>query len=371
MNENEIIFDDKEESNETDELESKSVPEERKLFTQAYDKSVYDLVRMISEKDIILNPHYQREYVWDDKRASLLVESIILNVPIPVVYVSQEEDDKWNVIDGLQRLNSLFRFFERDFKLKGLEVLTELNNEDIKTMNPKSLRILKNGLIRVIMISSDSDPNIKYDVFMRLNRGSVKLSEQELRNCLYRGEYNDLLKELRKNSKFKEILNIKTNHPRMNDIELIERFFAMHDDWDNNAFVMKTYRKQIKRFLNEHMYKMMKINQKKVSELQTLFEDTVTKVYTVFGPNAFRRIDTNDIFESNLNRALMDCIMVSFTYYNKDDINSKSTQIKDLLKNTLANDKEFLESITKSTWNTKAVNYRMKKWSEKLSEIMN
>src|ERR1700759_690320 len=94
----------------------------RKISTQAYDKSVSDIVRMIEDGDINLNPEYQRNYIWDNKKASMLIESIILNVPIPVVYVSQEEDDSWTVIDGLQRLNSLKRYFDRDFKLSGLEI---------------------------------------------------------------------------------------------------------------------------------------------------------------------------------------------------------------------------------------------------------
>ena len=87
----------------------------RKLTTQAYDKSVSDVVRMISEKELILDPDYQRNYVWDNKKASKLIESIILNVPIPVIYVSEEQDSSWSVIDGLQRLNSLKRFFDGKF----------------------------------------------------------------------------------------------------------------------------------------------------------------------------------------------------------------------------------------------------------------
>ena len=96
------------------------IPQEvRKITTQAYDKSVADIVRMIDDKDIRLDPDYQRNYVWDNKKASMLIESIILNVPIPVIYVSQEDDDSWSVIDGLQRLYSLKRFFDGKFKLSG------------------------------------------------------------------------------------------------------------------------------------------------------------------------------------------------------------------------------------------------------------
>ena len=116
------------------------IPKEvRKITTQAYDKSVSDIVRMIEDKDIRLDPEYQRNYVWDNKKASMLIESIILNVPIPVIYVSQEEDDSWSVIDGLQRLSSLKRFFDGKFKLSGLEILSDLNKSDINTLNTKAL----------------------------------------------------------------------------------------------------------------------------------------------------------------------------------------------------------------------------------------
>src|SRR5437879_584410 len=100
---------------------------DRNLRTQAYDMSISDIVTKINDGDIVLDPDYQRNYVWDDKRASLLVESILLNVPIPVIYVAEDDDGKWDVVDGLQRLNSLKRFFGNEFKLKGLGVLDELN----------------------------------------------------------------------------------------------------------------------------------------------------------------------------------------------------------------------------------------------------
>ena len=111
--------------------------------TQAYDKSISDVVAMIEAGDIVLDPDYQRSYVWDNKKASLLIESILLNVPIPVIYVAEDEDSRWNVVDGLQRLNSLRRFFAKEFKLRGLEVLQELNGSNYESLNPKAGRILR------------------------------------------------------------------------------------------------------------------------------------------------------------------------------------------------------------------------------------
>ncbi|OQY44649.1 MAG: hypothetical protein B6242_12260, partial [Anaerolineaceae bacterium 4572_78] len=100
---------------------------ERYLLTQAYDFSVSELVNKVAKEDIILTPEYQRGYVWDNKKASLLIESLLLNVPIPVIYMSEEKDGTWSVVDGLQRLYSLQRFFNNELKLIGLDVLQELN----------------------------------------------------------------------------------------------------------------------------------------------------------------------------------------------------------------------------------------------------
>ena len=124
--------------------------EERKLVTQAYDKSVKDMVDMIRSEDVILNPEYQRHYVWDTKKASLFIESILLNVPLPIIYLSEDKDGKWNVIDGLQRLNTVRRYLGGEFKLRGLEVLQELNGSSYVTLNTKAQRILRNGILRII-----------------------------------------------------------------------------------------------------------------------------------------------------------------------------------------------------------------------------
>ena len=115
-----------EDENNEDAVTIDEIPtEQRNLRTQAYDKSISDIINMLNNGDIILDPDYQRKYIWDNKTASVLVESILLNVPIPVIYVAEDEDSRWNVVDGLQRLNSLKRFFDNEFKLRGLEVLQE------------------------------------------------------------------------------------------------------------------------------------------------------------------------------------------------------------------------------------------------------
>lgn len=347
------------------------IPKEvRKINTQAYDKSVIDLVRMIEDKDIVLDPDFQRNYVWDNKKASLLIESIILNVPIPVVYVSQGEDDTWTVIDGLQRLWSLKRFFDGKFKLTGLEILTELNKQDISSLNSKAVRMLKNGLLRVIMITHDSNEDIKYDVFMRLNTGSVHLTEQELRNCLYKGSFNRLLKDLTSNEHWLSLLGINEPHKRMADREMILRFFALYNNWNSELGLVSNYRGRMKNFLNDFMKNNQNIPHDTVTSFKELFEATVNNVLEVFGENAFRTLEEDAIQERTINRAVMDIIMVSMAEYPTEIILSKKDLIRESFYETIKNNKTFKDSLLIATSDTKALNNRLSIWSKIISRIM-
>ena len=353
-----------EESSEVQEIPA----EERKLRLQAYDKSVSDLVSMVNRGDIILNPEYQRNYVWDNKKASLLVESILLNIPIPVIYASEEEDSSWNIVDGLQRLNALNRYYYDKFKLSGLEVLKELNGLKYSDLNTKARRMLDNGIIRVILIFNDSNPEIKYDIFMRLNTGSVKLNEQELRNCLYRGKLNDLIKRLTKNLKFLNILGLKAPHKRMNDCELILRYFSFSENYDIINNKLSNYKGAIKPYLNLFMKNQENCDDKKIEELENKFNDTINKVYEVFGANAFRKWN-NDGFEKKLNRAIMDVIMIGFEKYSFEEVKDKKDKIVELYKSVLK-DQEFALSVTQATSDTKAIEKRMKIWIDNLESII-
>lgn len=346
------------------------IPQEvRKITTQAYDKSVSDIIRMIDEKEIRLDPDYQRNYVWDNKKASMLVESIVLNVPIPVIYVNQEKDDTWSVIDGLQRLYSLKRFFDGKFKLSGLEILSELNRQDINTLNPKALRILRNGLLRVIMITHNSNEEIKYDVFMRLNTGSVHLTEQELRNCLYRGSLNKLLKEMSLNEMWQTLLGLKAPHKRMADRELALRFLCISQGWDAGTQELSGYKGRMKSFLNSFMGTHKNIDNKTYIEWKQIFDDTVTKVFEIYGVDAFKRSGKGGIREKSINRALMDIIMLSSSQHSLAELMDKKEQINERLYELILSDEKFRDSIKIGTSDTKVITSRLSQWCNEVNRI--
>lgn len=345
------------------------IPHEvRNLTTQAYDKSVSDIVRMIADKDLVLDPDYQRNYVWDNKKASKLVESIILNVPIPVIYVSEEKDSSWSVIDGLQRLNSLKRFFDGKFKLSGLEILYELNKCDFKSLPAKASRMLKNGLLRIVMVTADSNDDIKYDIFMRLNTGAVHLNEQELRNCLYRGRLNTFLQEEAKNSQWLSLLGLKEPHKRMADRELLLRFLTLSVNWERSTGEIKGYKGNMKSYMNGFM-KMYQHETGCLNYFRSLCDETIDKVYEVYGEDAFRRVN-EDGTVTPINRAIMDAVMIASIPYKKTELLAKKGQIQARLFNELNDNTEFRLSTLTSTSDTKVMKSRISYWCDVIDDLM-
>lgn len=350
-------------------LHAMEIPHEvRNLTTQAYDKSVSDIVRMISDKDLVLDPDYQRNYVWDNKKASKLIESIILNVPIPVIYVSEEKDSSWSVIDGLQRLNSLKRFFDGKFKLSGLEILYELNKCDFKSLPAKASRMLKNGLLRIVMVTADSNDDIKYDIFMRLNTGAVHLNEQELRNCLYRGKLNTFLQEEAKNPQWLAMLGLKEPHKRMSDRELLLRFLTLSVNWDRDAREVRGYKGNMKSFMNGFMKDHQQDNGN-INYFKTLCDETIDKVFSVYGVDAFRRLN-EDGTVTPINRAIMDAVMIASIPYSKEKLLSKKVEIQNRLFSELNDNTEFRLSTLNSTSDTKVMKFRISYWCKAIDDLV-
>lgn len=346
-------------------------PENRVLRTQAYDKAVSDLVGMVDSQDIILDPDYQRNYVWDNKKASLLVESFLLNVPIPIIYVSEEPDGKWSVVDGLQRLTSLRRFFSDEFKLSGLEVFQELNGMSFSRLPPKAQRTLRNGILRIIVILQESHPDIKYDIFQRLNRGSIKLNEQELRNCLYRGSLTTAIRDARSEGLYQEVLGLKEPHKRFYDGELILRSLVMAEGFDPESGTIPSYPNKMKSFLNDYMEANKNISKKEIDEKMNRLLLTMNRIKDVFGAPAFRRYvpetGQNDV---RLNRALMDAIVATFWRLTDKQANLHAVAIRGLNAELVAKDKQFADALIYGTSDKKKLEYRVKTFYAAVTKLI-
>ena len=367
MNEEEKLeFEDQEE-----EQPIEILPKERRVYSDKPDRSIFELYRQYQKGNLELRPAFQRLQVWDNSKSSRLIESVLLEVPIPVIYLSEEPDSKYSVIDGQQRLNAFIEFLENNLKLSGLTILTELNGKIFQDI-PKNLQDkFENSTIRIIEIRKESHPDVKFEIFERLNTGAVQLNAQELRNCIYRGRYNDLLEELSKDKDFQFLLGIKGPHYRMYDRELILRFFAFYRNTHLN------YNPPMKRFLNNEMKKYQNIDEEEAKKLRKNFRKSVRLSKTVLGDKSFRRFiqgtirDPNGKWESNkINKALFDIVMYGFTRYEENQVVPHSDSIREELINIMTHDSNFLDTISTYTDNKDKIQIRFDKWLSALTEIV-
>jgi len=285
-----------------DESEEELIPYQYSITSYGADYPVDGLVKRLKNQDIIIPP-FQREYIWSIDRASRFVESLLLGLPVPAIFLSKERaSQKLLVIDGQQRLRSLQYFYEGVFKpTKTAFNLTSVQKNFLgkgyETLEPESRRRLDDAIIHAIIVRQDEpseDESSIYYLFERINTGGMQLSPQEIRACIYHGTLCDILRDLNGHQEWRKLIGAVSK--RMRDQELILRFFALYEEAD-------TYKKPMKEFLNTYMAKKRKIDRSQAKCLSELFGKTATAIASGIGPRAFRP-------SRAVNAAVSDAVMV-------------------------------------------------------------
>ena len=349
--------------------------EPKKIIWQAKDFSLREFQAMKQDGDLILQPDYQRKYVMNIKLASRLIESILMDVPIPVVYLAEESDGAFSVIDGQQRLTSFISFIEGSlpdgsaFKLKSLNVLKDLNNNSFSELEKEHQTKIKTTTIHTILIKKESPDDIKFEIFERLNTGSIKLNEDEIRNSVFRGNYIKLLAELEEDQDFHKLVRNDRYKNRMIYRGMFLRFFAFSEKTYLN------YSASMKQFLNKELRDNQSLSNQKAEEYRKRFKHCVDLVKITFGENAFRRyvIDgnkgVNGQWAKGINTALFDVQMCGFVHYTKHDVVPHIDSIREAMIDLILNDK-FFQSIVVRTNDKDQVQLRFKMWFEALENIL-
>lgn len=258
---------------------------ERKLLTEKSDRSLPDLVRMINSRSLNLSPSYQRDFVWKEPQQSKFIESILLGIPVPTIFISENQNSTFEVVDGQQRLTTVKRFWNNELKLKGLSTLTEYNGKLFSDLDETTKNLLENTrTMSVVSILKDSSPEIKFDIFQRINEGAVKLSPQELRNVIYRGPIIDLLEELSQFDEFIKLFNAKSNTViRKQHQEIILRMLSIedmitlrHNELTLNDDYNGRLDSAMSRFLEKYRY-----DEKEINRLRSEFIETMNKINKV------------------------------------------------------------------------------------------
>lgn len=309
-----------------------SSPSEYQITTYPADFTLEILANKLQSGEIIV-PNFQRGFVWKQIQSSKLIESFLVGLPVPPIFLYKEiKTNKLLLIDGQQRLKTVRYFFEgffgeeikgkkQIFRLTGLNKQSKWYDKTFESLEESDIQNLKNSVLRAFVIQqlNPEDDSSIYHIFERLNTGGTFLNNQEIRNCIYYGAFNDLIKnDLNIYPSFRKILGKTHPDNRMVDQELIIRFFSMYE--------VENYQKPLK----DYMSKFMRLNRnpsiETLDKMSELFKNSCDSIVQNLGEKPFH-------IKKGLNSAVFDCVMVAFAKnYGKEIPNDISLRYQNLLE---------------------------------------
>ncbi|PEC73674.1 MULTISPECIES: DUF262 domain-containing protein [Bacillus cereus group] len=344
-----------EDGEEDDENSLNHLPEaDREVFIEPSYFSIFELHRKYKRGDLVLTPFYQRENVWKTPKKSKLVESVLRKIPIPSLYFAETEDNKLEVVDGQQRLSAFFDFLDKDYKLTKLPVLTQLKGMSFDKLPQIYQRKLEDYQLHIFIINKDSHPDIRFDIFERINEGATQLNAQELRNSMYRNGEIGFLKKLAKNKYFVSLTKGKLQVVRLKDQEAVLRFLAFYihgyDKYNGNPTSFLNF--TLDHFPN---------NKNQLDEISNIFSETMQTILDVFGEKAFIKGNSRI-----LNMSLFDILTYSFAQFPRYQILAHKEEIAQCFNELITTDEDFIKNkLAKNS----VVN-RFEKWLEILTNCM-
>lgn len=351
-------------------IEAKYKQQMRQIMPQKIELPISTLPAMI-ESQINLNPEFQRRDRWDQARQSRFIESVIMNVPIPPVFLGEDEYGMYVVLNGRQRLTAVSEFMKNTYRLTKLDVWDELNGKTFNDLKKEKLdRFFTRRFIPAIVILKESSPEVKYDVFERLNTGSVVALPMEIRNAVFQGEFNEQLRALSDDATFRRLWGIPINdiereksqtYKTMEDLELVLRFFALRD-YRNMSFRFKDY---LSAYMSDRNEAYKKTPALKGSDTQA-FLAAVANCWRVFGETGFRKPTTGQ-----RSAPLADAYMVALATAPPqalDDI--RAARIRMGLDKLVTDDADFQKAIGTGTNGKGAIATRIQKATSVVSTAL-
>jgi Protein of unknown function DUF262 len=321
---------------------------------------------MVSNNSINIAPHYQRRDRWSLEKQSALIESFLINVPVPPIYLSEDDYGTYTVIDGKQRITAINDFLTGKLKLKDMKEIPEVNGQTFSEL-PVQLRnvLTVRPFIRVITLLKQSNPELKYEVFLRLNTGGEKLKAQEIRNVAYSGPLNDLLFELSGNQFLKQQMKIFNEksiaYRNMDDLELVLRFLTMKDRWEKFGKKIST---AMDLFMAEN-------RNSDVNKYRIQFNSAIDICERIWGEHAFQKPISSG-WQNQLIAPLFDAQMVAVSLLGRGKVAylvSNQLAVLDRTRNLYENDKAFSKSVSQATGDSLAIRNRVAKMLEMLDSV--
>lgn len=280
----------------------------RKVDFDNYDITIDELIRRVERGRIEIAPSYQRQFRWNVERQSALIESLLLGIPVPSLFMATNSNDddglQWEIVDGLQRTLSLVSFagtdsqraaarlVEEPFRLKDLQKLKQLNGLCFQEL-PLDIRdLLLDRPVRITVLNDKSDKQVRFDLFERLNTGGISLTDQEVRECVFRGPFIDMLQRLSEEASFRKVVRVPSRKEKDGTLqECVLRFFAFYYEYNS-------FNHSVKDFLNAYTIKMsnkMVDDSFLILEMERLFRKTFDFLAVSFPEGLTRSRSTTPI----------------------------------------------------------------------------
>ena len=344
-------------------------PEKINIVTR--EPTIEQLLRRIDEQAFDLAPDFQRQAnIWKDDVKSRLIESILIRIPLPAFYVDATNEDKWLVVDGLQRLSALKHFIsdrgEKRLKLCGLEYLTELEGKTYDELERRYQRRIEETQVTVYLIDKGTPTEVKYNIFKRINTGGERLLPQEIRHALNPGKATKFIAELANLTEFKRVIQLsEPKIKRMDDREFTLGFLAFkitnYQEYENG---------NRDAFFNNALAKANKLSQDELDKIKSDFIKAMITAFEVFEDNAFRKISKKKPRKYPLNKALFEVWSVTLSNLNNNQIEvleKRRQKLINIFTNYLDQDREFFKSVSQAA---NKVNYRFETVEKIIKEVL-
>lgn len=331
------------------------------------DYSFRELISMYQDGDLV-KPELQRKYVWGKPEASRFIDSVLLGLPIPSIFLAKTNDNKMLIIDGYQRLMTVHDYVRgiwsednKEFRLSNIpeKINSRWINKTFEELQESEQRKIKTTTIHAIIFEQksprDGDTSL-FQIFERINTSGRTLLPQEIRNCVYQGNLNSLLFELNKNQKWRIMYGNSNEDSRMRDLEFILRFFALNTDYIKNYTRASI---SLKKYLSEFMGNPINNSIECVEKFKNSFNLAIDKIYNLFGENAFNNVQSNDLttIRKRFYPTIYDSIMIATLFALENKLNMKNTNEQKRLE--LLRDPSYRKYISEGTTQIEHINGRI------------
>jgi hypothetical protein len=313
------------------------------------NRTVHDVLRRIGQGSFVMDPDFQRDFIWQDDKQSKLIESVLMRIPLPVFYLAEDDEGRMVVVDGLQRLSTFQRFTKNDLSLK-LSDQPELNKKRFRDLSPKLQNRIEDCNLILYIIDAKVPERARLDIFERVN-GGVPLTRQQMRNCLFMGKATRFLKAEAATDIFLQATGQSLSSLTMRDREFVNRFCAFQ------LLPLDEYRGEMDDFLAQALKKMNKSGDAVLEKLSLDFRTSLANNFSVFGKHAFRKHFENQDSRSVLNASLWDVLSTGLSHYSEQVVEARAEALRTAFYSLMA-DQKFITAITYGTNDMKRVRER-------------